>query len=68
MGSINKFKGIRPRKDGGRAENELHLADMHGDGVHFDRELLAKAKLEKQSDKEIETQDKSKNSASKKSS
>jgi hypothetical protein len=60
MGSTNKYKGVRPRKDGGRAENELHLADMHGDGVHFDRELLAKAKLKEQSDKEIEAQDKSK--------
>ncbi|WP_180957912.1 hypothetical protein [Psychroflexus sp. MES1-P1E] len=54
MGSTDKYKGIRPQKDGGKAENELHLADMHGDGVHFDRELLAKAKLKEQSDKEIE--------------
>jgi hypothetical protein len=61
MGSTDKYKGIRPHKDGGKAENELHLADMHGDGVHFDRELLAKAKLKEQSDKEIEAQDKSKN-------
>jgi len=63
MGLTNKYKGIRPRKDGGKAENEVHLADMHGDGVHFDRELLAKAKLINQSDKEIDTQDKSKKSA-----
>jgi|GEM_PF-1033251 hypothetical protein len=68
MGSTNKYKGIRPRKVTGRPENEVHLADMHGDGVHFDRELLAKAKLEKQSDKDIEAQDKSKNSATKKPS
>lgn len=61
MGSTDKYKGIRPQKAGGKAENELHLADMHGDGVHFDRELLAKAKLKEQSDKEIEAQDKSKN-------
>jgi hypothetical protein len=68
MGSTDKYNGIRPKKDGGKAENELHLADMHGDGVHFDRELLAKAKLKKQSDKDIEAQDKSKNSATKKPS
>ncbi|AFU70287.1 hypothetical protein P700755_003698 [Psychroflexus torquis ATCC 700755] len=61
MGSTDKYNGIRPKKDGGKAENELHLADMHGDGVHFDRELLAKAKLKEQSDKDIEAQNKSKN-------
>jgi hypothetical protein len=65
MGTRNKYKGIRPWEDAGKAEHEVHLADMHGDGVHFDRELLAKEKLKKQQDKEVEAQDKRKKSATK---
>jgi len=68
MRSTNKFKGIRSRKVTGKPENELHLADMHGDGVHFDRELLAKSKLEKQSDKDIEAEDNGETSVTKKPS
>lgn len=45
-------KNIKPWEDAAKDENEVHLADMHGDGVHFDRSILAKAKRNKQINKE----------------
>lgn len=45
-------KKIKPWEDAAKAKNEVHLADMHGDGVHFNREILAKAKRNKQLAKE----------------
>jgi hypothetical protein len=45
-------KGIKPWEDAAKAEDQVHLADMHGDGVHFNREILAKAKRNKQIAKE----------------
>lgn len=52
MGLKNENHDITPWEDAGKAENEVHLADMHGDGVHFNREILAKAKRQKQLAKE----------------
>lgn len=51
MSSKNK-EHIKPWEDAGKSEDQVHLADMHGDGVHFNREIKAKAKREKQLAKE----------------
>ncbi len=45
-------KNLRPWEDAAKSKDEVHLADMHGDGVHFDRSILAKAKRDKQIEKE----------------
>jgi hypothetical protein len=45
-------KNIKPWEDASKGEEQVHLADMHGDGVHFNRELQAKAKRNKQIAKE----------------
>lgn len=41
-------KNLKPWEDASKSEEQVHLADMHGDGVHFNRELMAKAKRNKQ--------------------
>jgi hypothetical protein len=59
----SKDKNIKPWEDAAKAEDQVHLADMHGDGVHFNREILAKAKRNKQLAKEkAEKAQKKKNS------
>jgi len=45
-------KNIKPWEDASKSEEQVHLSDMHGDGVHFNRELQAKAKRNKQIAKE----------------
>jgi len=44
----SKNHEFRPFEDAAKTEEQVHLADMHGDGVHFNREMLAKAKRNKQ--------------------
>ncbi|MFD0932255.1 hypothetical protein ACFQ0R_06515 [Psychroflexus salinarum] len=43
---------IKPWEDASKSDGQVHLADMHGDGVHFNRELQAKAKRNRQIAKE----------------
>lgn len=52
MKSNKEGKGIRPWEDAAKSKDEVYLSDMHGDGVHFNREILAKAKRDKQLTKE----------------
>lgn len=40
-------KKIKPWEDAGKSEDYVNLADMHGDGVHFDKEIMAKAQHRK---------------------
>jgi hypothetical protein len=59
-------KEIKPWEDAAKAEHEVHLADMHGDGVHFDRSILAKAKRKNQLEKEQAEKKQKKKNISKK--
>lgn len=52
MGSNDKKEDIKPWEDAAKAKDKVHLADMHGDGVHFNREIKAKAKRDKKLAKE----------------
>ncbi|MBZ9779345.1 hypothetical protein LB452_10450 [Psychroflexus sp. CAK8W] len=52
MESNRDKKDIKPWEDASKSEEQVHLADMHGDGVHFNRELQAKAKRNRQIAKE----------------
>ena len=52
MGSNRDNKDIKPCEDASKSEEQVHLSDMHGDVVHFNRELQAKAKRNKQIAKE----------------
>ncbi|WP_127846158.1 hypothetical protein [Psychroflexus aestuariivivens] len=52
MGSSKEVKKVYFFKDNSKSEDEVHLSDMHDDGVHFNKEILAKAKRKKQIDKE----------------
>ncbi|NEV94332.1 hypothetical protein G3567_09265 [Psychroflexus sp. YR1-1] len=50
--SLEDKKHIKPWEDASKSEDQVHLADMHGDGVHFNRDIKAKAKRDKQLAKE----------------
>lgn len=52
MESNRDKKDIKPWEDASKSEEQVHLADMHGDGVYFNRELQAKAKRNRQIAKE----------------
>ena len=49
---MKSTKNIKPWEDASKSDDQVHLADMHGDGVHFDKQVLAKAKRKKQLDEE----------------
>lgn len=53
MSANNENKKVNFFEDAGKSENQVFLADMHGDGVHFNRELQAKAKRNRQIAKEM---------------
>lgn len=52
MNSNKENKKVDFFEDAGKSDNQVFLADMHGDGVHFNRELHAKAKRNRQIAKE----------------
>lgn len=60
MGSKKEVKKVYFFEDASKSEDEVHLSDMHGDGVHFNRQKLAKAKRDKQMAKEKEAKDQKK--------
>lgn len=53
MSANNENKKVNFFEDAGKSENQVFLADMHGDGVYFNRELQAKAKRNRQIAKEM---------------
>ncbi|SDG97060.1 hypothetical protein [Psychroflexus sediminis] len=66
--SLKDKTHIKPWEDASKSEEQVHLADMHGDGVHFNREIKAKAKRDKQLAKEKAEKGKKKKDNKKKSS
>lgn len=50
--SEDKTKKVHFFEDASKSEDQVFLSDMHGDGVHFNKKLKAKAKRNQQVAKE----------------